>query len=109
MRDQPGTVGVQVPNRRHVFWFQLPAVDEEKLVARGRELLHDGAPDEPGAPEDEDPQDFVSASALALGEIGFLSTIRSIKPHSFACSGVMKKSRSSACSTSSTCRWQCLA
>jgi len=98
-----GALGVQVPHRGHVVGLQLAAVDDEHLVARARQLFDDGAPDEPGAAEDYDPQTAVWATG------GLFSTIRSISPHSLACSGVMKKSRSIARSTSSSCRPQCLA
>jgi len=51
----------------------------------------------------------VDSQATGLVKVGFFSTIRSTSPHSLACSGVMKKSRSIARSTSSISRWQCLA
>src|SRR5439155_267124 len=82
-----------------------------------RRLFVGRAADEPGAAQNDDPQAF-SLAAAGLAEpfasgaraaFGFFSTIRSTKPQSLACSGVIKKSRSIARSTSSSGRLQCFA
>src|SRR5207245_4225056 len=104
MRRELRTVAVQMLDVRQVVRLELAAVHDHQLVAGGGELLDGGAADEPRAAEDDYFQRATGATTC-----GFFSTMRSIWPHSFACSGVMKKSRSIALSTSSSCRLQCLA
>ena len=95
--DELRSVAVQMPDVRQVVRFELAAMHDHQLVAHGGELLDGGAADEPRAAEDDHFQRAAGATTC-----GFFSTIRSMRPHSFACSGVMKKSRSIALSTSSS-------
>ena len=99
MLDQVCSLAVQVLDRRKIVGLQMAAVDDKNVVAGGVQLLDRGPADEPCAAEHGDPHTAATC--------GFFSTIRSIKPQSFACSGVMKKSRSMARSTSSSGRLQC--
>ena len=104
MRCQLGPVAVEVGNLWEVAGLELAAMHDKQLIARRGELLDDRAADEPRAAEKDHPH-----PATGVTTCGFFSTIRSIRPHSLACSGVMKKSRSIARSTSSSCRLQCFA
>lgn len=97
-------IAVQMLGRDEVGRLELPAMDEQQRVAARGELLDDRAADEPRAAENRDPH-----AVCGIARFGFFSTIRSIRPQLFACSGVMKKSRSIARSTSSSSRPQCLA
>jgi hypothetical protein len=49
VREQLLAVGVEVPHRRHVIWLEHASMDDEHIVARGRELLDDRPSDEAGA------------------------------------------------------------
>src|SRR5205807_9166315 len=89
----------------HVVGLEHASMHDQHLMTGGHQVLDRGPADESGAAEDDDPHAF----AAGFTAIGFLSTIRSINPQAFACSGVMKKSRSIARSTSSSSRPQCLA
>jgi hypothetical protein len=77
------------------------AVDDQDLISGGDEFLDGSAADEPRAAEEDDLQalsltvavlalPFASAPAAPRTECGLRSTIRSMRPHSLACSGVMK-------------------
>src|SRR2546427_13032460 len=92
---------MQVVDLGHVNGLELPTMDDQQLIAGRMQLLDDGPTDEPGAAQDGDPHPAATC--------GFLSTMRSISPQSFACSGVMKKSRSMSHSTSSSGPLDCLA
>ena len=84
---------------RHVIGLELTAVDEQQLIAGRGQLLDHRPADEASAADYDDLQvvlllatlgaalPFVSPRGAAFG---LRSTIRSIRPHSFACSGVMK-------------------
>src|SRR5262249_17334797 len=107
-----GALAVQVRYLRHVSRLQHPAVYKQQLVTGRGELLDGGPAYEPRAAEDDDPQALALALPFVSGAFaacGFFSTMRSTRPQSLACSGVMKKSRSIARSTSSSGRPQCLA
>ena len=101
MLVQLRSLAMEMVDFRNVVWLQLAAMNDQKLVAGLMQLLDDGPADEPGSAENRDPHTAATC--------GFFSTMRSIRPQSFACSGVMKKSRSMARSTSSRGRLQCFA
>ena len=95
MRGELLSLRVQVLHRHEVVRFEIASMDDQQLVTGGGELLDDGAADKPRATED----DYLQTAARTV--LGFLSTIRSIRPHFLASSGFMKKSRSIARSTAS--------
>ena len=50
------SLDVEVGCQRQVVRFEIAAVDDQQLVARARELLDDGAPDEAGPSENYNSQ-----------------------------------------------------
>jgi len=46
VRREVHPVRVQVLHGRHVFRFEVATMHDQQVVARSRELLDDGAPDE---------------------------------------------------------------
>src|SRR5581483_7514687 len=105
--EQLAAIAMKMRTSGHPVRFQRSAVGDEQIVAGRSQLLDDRATDETRAAEDDDSQ--AGRGSAARGEAGFFSTIMSRSPHSLACSGVMKKSRSMARSTSSSWRPQCFA
>ncbi|HYM66489.1 MAG TPA: hypothetical protein VEW68_04290, partial [Patescibacteria group bacterium] len=83
MQTELGAVYVQVLHRRHAVRLELAAMHDQDFVTRVSKLLDDRPADEARAAEDGD-------SHPAFAAYGFLFTMTSIKPQSFACSGVMK-------------------
>ena len=106
--DQPFAVALQVA---HVLreWertrLALAPMEDGHVMPHLYEAPDCRWTDEPRSAENHNPHRAVAGATIC----GFFSTIRSTSPHSFACSGVMKKSRSIARSTSSSCRLQCFA
>ncbi len=51
------SIGMQVLRARQTFRLEHASMREQQLVPGGGQLLDDGTPYEPGAPEDNDSQD----------------------------------------------------